>query len=140
MDETDNKTSRKTVLIFISVSLIILLAAALIFLSIRFVSSGKKSSSDNSKITLELKSPPDSFATNQPTLKISGSTGKASVVTVANESTQKIIQAENGKFSTDVALIEGKNTINIVAFDPTSGQSKTINREVLYLNEDLSGL
>ena len=62
---------------------------------------------------------------------------------VLNNTTQKkaiFKKQREGIFSTKVDLLEGKNLINITAFDPQTGESQTTTREILYLDEDLSNL
>ena len=80
--------------------------------------------------TLTLTSPVDGLITNNKTLTVSGTTNDAtsSPVTVKVNGTAVAV-APNGTFSTTITLVEGSNTITVVATD-SAGKSSTVTRKV----------
>ncbi len=85
--------------------------------------------------TLNITSPTDGLITNKSALTVSGTTNDATSspvsvkVTVNGGTAQTAEVASDGKFSINVTLAEGANTIKIVATD-SAGKSTTITRTV----------
>ena len=107
-----------------------------------FIVSDKKDTQQIKTQTLNLviSSLAENLASDKKTLAISGTTDIDSVVTINSSQTNTIVQTNNGKFSTKIDLVEGKNVLSITAFDPKTGASQIETREILYLDEDLTNL
>ena len=126
---------------FLFIGLIVgLLIAGALWVIVKGGSDTQEAETATNVLSLEITSPAESLATSQNTLTVSGNTGVPSVVTVTGPSETKIISSDNASFSTSVELTEGKNIIDVVTYDPTTGVSEHETREVLYLDEDLSSL
>ncbi len=120
--------------------LVVFIAGLLVSLGLLyfFIFNKDQSNSTNKQIlTLEISSPETALATSGKTITVTGTTRIKSVVTVNSPQKSTVIDSNDGKFATEVALLEGKNIIAITAFDPSTGQSQTSQREVLYLSEEL---
>lgn len=80
--------------------------------------------------TLNVTSPTNGLITNQKTVTVAGTTNDAtsSPVTVKVNGTAVTV-GSNGAFSTSVNLVEGSNTITVVATD-SAGKTSTVTRTV----------
>lgn len=118
--------------------------AGLIFVLINFYlnarSAGSNSKINTKNLTLSVTSPDKNQATAQKEVQVSGSTGKESIVTVSTATETKILETKSALFSSKLSLREGVNVIQIVAFDPNTGESETTNRQILYLENELTDL
>ncbi len=77
--------------------------------------------------TITISSPQDSMVTNQSAIQISGTVSDSTSVTLTVNGQN--VSVSNGSFSTTVNLVEGNNTVIIVATD-AAGNSTTITRTV----------
>lgn len=89
---------------------------------------------------LDITTPQENVATNQNLVTISGTVGLDAVVSVASGQETKIVQSHNANFSVQMNLVEGKNSFTITAFNPTTGESQTQKRDLLYLKDELTDL
>lgn len=127
----------------LNISLGFILGVSVCLFFFRFIVSDQKSTEEIQKpsvLTLSLTEPTQSVATNIKTLNISGNTAIPSVVTINSPQKNLIIESTDGKFSTKIDLVEGKNTINITAFNKITGESQTLSRDILYLDEFLTNI
>ncbi|MEX0616895.1 MAG: hypothetical protein WD231_03755 [Candidatus Woykebacteria bacterium] len=92
------------------------------------------------ELTLSLTSPTDGDTVATDSVKISGSTGKSSVVIVNGGSEDVIAEAKGGIFSINYNLELGENILTVVAYDEQSGESRTQDLNILYINENLETL
>lgn len=139
MEETD-RTHSKIPIIILGIVLGIALTLGILFAKNYFFDRNKKATTQAKILTLKIDQPNKNLATANKTITISGSTEIASVVSINSGSQTKIIDTPKTTFSQTLDLSEGKNIIQITAYDPITGGSQTETREVLYLNEDLSNL
>ena len=142
MEKQEIKNYLKTPVFFVGI-LAGLVIAGLIFILITTSLGGKSSTVTESKsisFMLSVSSPTENLAVSQNKIKIQGFTGNDAIVTVDSGTETKTLETNSTQFSTEITLKEGKNVINIVAFDPKTGESQTTIREVLYLEEDLTNL
>lgn len=127
--------------IFYSITGLVLGAGLCLGVVYLFDSDRNRNNNQQAQIlTLEVTSPGNSTAVSQKTITVSGSSGVSSIVTINSPLKQTIVEAKDGNFSTQVELTEGKNVIEVVAFDPSTGESQTQKRDVLYLAEELKDL
>lgn len=126
--------------LYILIGLVIGVVICLTFVLIK--DSTKKDSGSNQKalLKLELAQPEKFIATGEKVYKIAGDTQIASVITINSPTKNVTLKSSDGKFSSEVELVEGKNVIDITAFDPNSGESQTDRKEILYLSEELNDL
>lgn len=126
--------------LYILIGLVIGVVICLTFVLIK--DSTKKDSGSNQKalLKLELAQPEKFIATGEKVYKIAGDTQIASVITINSPTKNVTLKSSDGKFSSEVELVEGKNVIDITAFDPDSGESQTDRKEILYLSEELNDL
>ena len=112
------------------------------FLVINIVSNLSKTKTITPKqtLTLEVTSPETNLATSDKTITISGSTKVKSIVTLSTGKQSKIVETSGNYFSGSLELTQGKNIITVVAFDSSTGESKTTTKEILYLDQDLTNL
>ena len=82
--------------------------------------------------SLTVTSPTDGLVTNQSTVTVSGETDDATTrpVTVTVNGSSVTVDPSDSSFSTTVSLVEGSNTITVVATD-TAGNSTTVTRTVI---------
>ena len=86
----------------------------------------------SSSTTLTLTSPDDELLTNQNSITVSGTTFPNATVTITYELGEQIVTADtSGKFSIDVNLDGGYNTITATAFD-AAGNSASQSITVTY--------
>ena len=130
--------------VFLVSSFVGLLLFGLIFLLITFYLGARRTGNNletNTKIlTLSISSPRENLAVSQKEIQLVGQTGKDSVVTVSTDSETKTLETKNALFSTKLSLREGLNIIQVVAFDLQTGESQTTNRQILYLENELTNL
>lgn len=89
-----------------------------------------------SGLFLTIDSPLDELVTDEKTIKISGKTvpdAKVLVITATNE--EAAIPADDGSFSTDIALDPDENIIEIISI-AENGESVKVRRVVSYSTED----
>lgn len=127
-------------IVFLFFGLLIGLALALLFFFFFFRDKSQSDSDTVVTLSLSLSEPDDLVTTTSKILTIKGSTTTGNIVTLNSPAKSTVIQANNGQFSTSLDLVEGKNIINITSFNPTTGDSRTLQRQILYLDEDLSHL
>lgn len=142
MEQTDSERHLRIPVFFVGI-FAGLSIAAVVFLLLTgfFVAKPSSDKTANAKaFQLALTSPYDNLATSQKLVKIEGLTGSEAVVSVVTASETKTLETQNAKFSLEVGLKEGKNIINITAFDLKTGESQSVSREVLYLQEELTNL
>ena len=118
----------------------LLLGVILSLLLFTVLATDKTENPEPKNLNLVVTTPQGNLATDKKSFTLVGDTTSDSVVTVNSPLTNTIVQTKNGKFSAKLDLTEGKNVINITAFDPKTGSSQTTTKEILYLNEDLSSL
>lgn len=99
-----------------------------------------KSKLEVNTLSLQISDPVKNLATSSKTITLSGTTTVKSLVTINYPQKNFVIESNDGKFTTTIDLIEGKNQINVTAYDPQTGQAQTESREILYLDEDISNL
>ncbi len=92
------------------------------------------------KFALSLTNPKDGATVSTAKTKISGTTGTKSLVVVNGGVEDTIVEAANGTFSIDYKLALGENQLTITVYDEDSGESRTENVNVLYLDESLESL
>lgn len=138
-DNIESKNSKiSTLLLGFVAGLITVLFLPVVF---NLLFNNKPQPAKSTKILkLEIAKPADNIATSEKTFTFSGSTGIKSIVTITSGNQAKIIETVGNRFSTTINLKEGKNTITIGAFDPKTGESQTITKEILSLDEDLINL
>ncbi len=117
-----------------------LLVVLVWFLSIKKPDTTPLPASKSESFTLQVNKPTPKLTTSEKVVTVTGSTGINSVITIIGPNETKVLQEDGNTFSTTVALSEGKNVIDITAYDPTTGNSQHQIREVLNLNEDLTSL
>lgn len=128
----------KLPILIVGVVLGILLSATLLFVKIIFFDSPKQPATNiTPALKLDLDSPRENLATSSKTLKISGSTGIKSIVTVSLGTQQKVVNADSRTFTVNFDLSVGKNSLTVTAFDPQTGNTSTLSRTILYLAEGL---
>ena|SRR3990167_1341584 len=138
METASEPLSSKIIYVLLGLAIGAILSFTFVFF---FVLDKEKDTSTNQPIlSLILTNPEPDLATSNKTITVAGTTKVKSLVTVNSSQKSTIIEAKEGTFSTKVDLLEGKNLINITAFDPQTGESQTTTREILYLDEDLSNL
>ncbi len=140
--DTETQTSKFNLKKLIVGLVLVLAAILIIFLIYRFTFNNKEVGLTPTVKTLQLNltSPKENFATSEKSLTIAGNTAVKGVVTISSGKQAKIVETSGNSFSTNLDLVEGKNTITIVAFDPATGESQTTTKQILYLNEDLTNL
>lgn len=119
--------------------LIALVVIALVFM-VREYKVRRDLEKTQTNSSLEISTPENFTATNQSKIKLAGQAKGRSYITINSNKKQLILDSQNGEFSTDLELSEGKNTISITAYNPDTGQAQTATKEVLYINEDLNSL
>lgn len=140
MEQQIEKQQSRLLFLFAGIFLGILLIFA-VWIIINLVNKSKITSvTQTPKLALTIQSPANFLATSEKTVTVSGTTGIKSVVTINSPSQNKIFASQSGTFTSNVDMVEGKNIIKITVFDPVTGTSESQSREVLYLNEDLTGL
>jgi hypothetical protein len=143
MDSAQDSKHLKIPVFFLG-TFIGLVLAALVFLLIIFFSGLKSSSfqpdSKKSVFRLNISSPTNHLATSQKEIQISGNTGKNTVITINTDLENKILETNSSNFSTKILLKEGRNFISVSAHDRETGESQTVVREILYLEEELTNL
>ena len=142
MEKQEIKNYLKMPAFFVSISAG-LISALLVFILVTIFLGGQPSTVTENKprsFNLSVSSPGENLAVGQKQIKIQGSTGIDTIVTVNSGTEAKTLETNNTQFSTEITLKEGRNVIDIVAFDPKTGESQTTSREVLYLEEDLTNL
>lgn len=75
--------------------------------------------------TLEVNFPTDSVVVNSDTFRIIGRTDPENLVTINND---KIETDENGNFATNLKLIPGENTIEIIAINKLGKTKKVVKK------------
>jgi uncharacterized protein YfaP (DUF2135 family) len=82
--------------------------------------------------TLTITYPPDNTVTNQSTIEISGTVDEQSTISISlnNNPAQSLIPSNNA-FSLTIALVEGLNTIDVVAAD-VAGNTSSIKRTIIF--------
>ncbi len=126
--------------LYTAVGIILGIIACLAFFFFLVLDKGDTSQPETQTLNLIVSTPSENLATDKKTLTISGTTSIDSLVTINSPQTNTIVRTSNGNFSTKIDLLEGKNILNITAFDPKTGASQTETKEILYLDEDLSSL
>jgi hypothetical protein len=96
--------------------------------------------SSTKKFALSVAYPKDGDTVSTAKTKISGTTGTKSVVVVNGGQEDTIVEATDGSFSIDYKLALGENQLTITVYDEDSGESRTENVNVLYLDENLDNL
>lgn len=82
--------------------------------------------------SLEIISPEDQSLLSQAKISLSGKTQAGSTVVVISEKTEDIVEvAEDGTFTSEVALVGGTNEITVIAFSP-EGEEVTKNLYLVY--------
>lgn len=92
------------------------------------------------EFSLSVSSPKTGDTVSTKKIKISGSTGTASVVVINGGVEDTIVETVNGTFSVEYNLILGENQITVVAYDEQTGGSRTETIDILYLDENLETL
>lgn len=118
--------------------------AGYLFVSDRFLNKEEEKSdvkvTPTKEFALSLANPKDGETVSTDKIKLTGSTGVASVLVVNGGKEDTVIESADGAFSIDYGLNLGENQITVVAYDEVSGESRTETIDVLYLNEDLESL
>jgi hypothetical protein len=122
-----------------------LLLGAGLYVYTNFFSSGTDKESGfkvtpTKEFTLSVTAPLEGETVSTEKVKISGSTGVASVLVVNGGEEDTIIETVSGAFSIDYGLTLGENQITVTAYEEDSGESRTKTLDILYLNEDLETL
>jgi len=88
-------------------------------------------------ITLKIDQPEDESIIKTDQTVVAGKTDPDAILAILTEEGEIIIKADNeGKFETEVSLVEGANEINIIAFDDEGNQASQ-SMTVVYSNAEL---
>jgi len=97
-----------------------------------------KTTTETAGILLSIDAPTAGDVTSDAKLAVSGSTGKDTTVIITGGKDDVATQTKSGKFSADVALVEGENQLAVYAFDTNTGEAAQATVNILYLNEELA--
>lgn len=127
-------------LLYLSLGLIVGILFCFSFAFFVILDKENEKVTESNILALVLTEPLKSLTTNSKTLTISGTTTIASVIIINSPLKNLVLESSDGKFSTKLDLVEGKNTINITAFNKNTGEGQTLLRDVLFLDEDLTNI
>ena len=75
-------------------------------------------------ILLKIEKPQDESIVNQEKISLTGKTDSRAILAIFTEKGELIIEAdEEGRFETEIELIEGANEITVIAFDEEGNEA-----------------